>query len=707
MIPAAIQPGRPVSSGADGTYLIVQNGYSRGRRHQWGPELARNALQALMRSKANGVKPRGNEQIVFDFVPLEFVDGSNAPILSDIWKRRVWNTAEPMAAVELMDYFSSLAKGAGTNRFSITNLSGQYGQGSRFSVLPHSGMFVATTQPGGGTDALFIYDTGLGTYSLANFTYPNKGMSDDTADMRQDCYLDLGNGQYLEMIEDELIAPEVIKDGGVTTILMGPDIFDHYTEGDPNRQETSRRLVDDLTRWMNFPIPVYVEYTYEAKKVRAGGRKIQVGTKTKFVEKRQLKTYSDWVNRVPLSNEATVQLHNPDGGTTNVDVYLLPEDWNWSAALTPAERKAVEAKKGKIVERNGVFFEVVSSRDQWMPWDGMGFVVFSYDDEMIPVYDTGNRTVQLKNWGVNVSEVAERTAIVISPPQLTSVGSTTWGVQQTGSRGTLLGPNESALPMDDWTNEFFDLLQTSPDLDFLRKALESAKPTHSRTIDPDDLKRIREEMSGRMDLTPQKTMVTTKRNTGVPATAATNTVTGFPEHNGTGPKPLKPAKTPRNKVTGQPGPVFATPLLVPMMPNYEFLSTKEWADRAKIEPEFSPEMFCVVEDGGGGTTLFFNRGHEIFVGQRTHYTSPTGYFKEVGNLKRLKMLKLADIEQVIENVYATLGIGTVFYALRMSKTGSVVDRHKFHTLVEPERMTMALGSFVNVDHAIKYRISRL
>jgi len=50
----------------------------------------------------------------------------------------------------------------------------------------------------------------------------------------------------------------------------------------------------------------------------------------------------------------------------------------------------------------------------------------------------------------------------------------------------------------------------------------------------------------------------------------------------------------------------------------------------------------------------------------------------------------------------------VFYALRMSKGSSGhIDRHRFHELVEPDRMTMALGSFVNVDYPIRYRLSRL
>ena len=712
--PITFTPGRDLTSGADGTYIIVQNGYSRGRRHQWGSELWRNGVQAMDRGVKAGGKLRGDEEVVFDFVGLDFVDGNNQPLRSTVWKRRIWNDAPPMNAIELMEYFSELAKGAGANRFSLTNLAGQYGQGSRFSVLGHSDMFVATTQPGGGTQALLIYDTGLDKYSLTNFEFPDRGVSGelaDLADMTEYCYLTLGGDRFLDLIEADLIHPKVIQNGGVTTILMGRDMMDHYVDGDANRGETSRGLVTDLTQWLNSPHPVTV--TEIRPKSKGGARvskQVRIHGTIQYFDEHLLKSYDDWFARVPVGNRATVQLANPVGGVTDADVYLLPEDWNWKP-LTLAEKARVK-NKSRLIERNGKWFEIIPDKDTWFPYDGMGFVVYGYDHEMIPVYDTGGRAQWLKNWGVNAHEVAARTAIVIRPPKLQAVSTTAaWGVQQTGDRGTLLGPNSSALPLDDWTNEFFDLLQTSPDLDFLRKALAEAAPPVTRTVNVDDLKRIQEEMAGRLALAPMEVLVKSRNKKGTPATEDDDDLDvgsgkggggGGGGGGGSGPKKR------RRRVTADPnGAVLGVKVKVDMMPDVIFLDEQEWQDKLDAgEVDYTPNFFCVVETGGAGTTVFLNRGHEIYVGQCIHYTSPKGHFKD--SLPKLKRFAKGDIEGVIEEAYGTLAVALVFFAVHMTKKNKGgMDWNELKRLTEPEKMTLALGSYVNVNDTIRNRLSRM
>jgi hypothetical protein len=427
---------------------------------------------------------------------------------------------------------------------------------------------------------------------------------------------------------------------------------------------------------------------------------------------RSLHSYNDWFARVPASNQDVVTVHNPDGGITEISVYLLPEDWNHDGPLDAAEVKKRTRAKKKIVERDGQHYEVLAAKDAWYPWDGMGFVVYEFDHEMIPVYTREGlrqftRTEMLKNWGISASSVADRTALVIRPPKQTSVSSNDWGVTQSSSRASINGPNESGIPLEDWYNEFFALLQSAPELDFLRKALEEAHPRMPRQIDPDDVKRLRSELKGRLNLQqPKQLTVVSKKNTGEHGDPAPTEIDAPVEHKGTTPI-IHPHKRKRLvAVPNQNGPTPITKVPVEQTPDYIWLTEEEWKSKAQYEPDaYKPEHFCVVEVDGSGTTAFYNMGHDIYVQQRTYYTGP--YFTETGKQAQLRRLQLSELEEVVKISYATLGLGVLLWAEVMASQKGTLDINRYRELVGPEHMTLAMGGFTNVDPAIKQRIGHL
>jgi hypothetical protein len=717
-LPASISAGRALDAGQDGTRLLIEQIYAQGQKHQWGAELGRNGLDAVSRST-----PRGDELIAFDFVDLRFQDDTGHEI-GAAWKRRVWNTGPPMdPQSELLAYLASLTKGGGgANRFSKTNPGGHFGHGGRSSVLGHSNMFVATTQPGGGTHAIYIYDDG-NKFSLANFDMVGGGIArrDDLADMSQDCSLDLSANRYLEMNESELIHPEVIAKGGVTVILAGPDIFEHYVDGDPSRGESSRQLLTDLTNWFNSPVPIEVQYlrtspTRSVQKMDMNQTTHYVGAPTR------LKSYDDWLARVPSSNQGRVRL--PDGDdnlTVELEVYLLPEDWNWRGPLTPAEQAAVKksvakraaAKKraAKLIERDGQFFEVMTDKDAWFPWRGEGFIVVAYNYEMFPLYNTPtpDRHVQLsKNWGINEADVARRTAMIIRPPKWQGDGSA-WGVKPPLGRASILGPNDSPLPVEEWCNAFYELLQHSPDLDFLRKALEVARPTVSRQLDPEDLRRIEQDMLGRLNLlNPMPVPVVTSRETGEHGTSGEQSTTGTGGRGGGGGggKPRQPRQR-RIAMVDPEGSENIETKPINLIPSFDFLTESDWQvhyDDGEID--FVPEMYCVVQRGVN-TELFFNMAHPIYASQEAYYCDGT-YFRQNGIYTKMRKIKKVDLVRAVQYSYATVGVSKVFYAnhMAMAPNGNV-ELPEFRRIVAADRMTFALSGNADVDYQIRKRITDL
>jgi hypothetical protein len=392
-------------------------------------------------------------------------------------------------------------------------------------------------------------------------------------------------------------------------------------------------------------------------------------------------------------------------------VYLLPKDWNYvpGGPLSPQEVAKRKKAKKTIIEDDGLFYEVIPNQDSWYPWDGLGFVVYEYDHEMMPVYTrpgrSYTRTEMMRNWGITAKSVAERVGIVIKPPKLMSAQSS-WGVRQTGSRGSLQGPNETPIPLEDWNNEFFAALQSAPEMEFLRKALAEAHPRKARKINPDDVRRMRTELRGRLNLQPRSIMVESKKLTTVKAENEDDEqVLTLVPNKSPKPHPLKPHPQPQPHQVVRPGKgKHAKTVSIEMAPDYEFLTENEWAVKAQAEPdEYKPGNFAVVETDASGVTIYFNMGHDIYVTQRTLYTGP--YFKD--NPTALRRIQLSDIENVIQNVYATLGLNIILYAEYMATVKEMFDRNEFRRLTEPDRMTLALSGFYNADYAIRSAIGHL
>ena len=720
-LPAVFPEGRQINSGADGTYNDIIDTYTRGTIYQWGAELARNGLQAVLRAIAAGGTLRGNEQIVFDFVGFQFVDDHGHPLGTPVYKRRVWNTGPPMDPEnELMEYFQSLHKGAGTNRRSRTNMGGQYGKGGRSAVLGHSDMMVMTTQPGGGTHGLIIHDTDV-HFVLVNFTFNRSGNleMEDLADFSEICWLDLGGNRYLNMVETDLVHPDVIRDGGVSTVLLGVDIFDHYIEGDQNRavKETQRGLIAALTDWLNYPVPVRVDEIRTPKGGSRPGRQITINGQVLEIASTTLKNYDDWVARVPAGNQTCVNLTNPDGATTTTcDVYLLPEDWNWNGPLSPRQVSALKRTRKippKLIQHDGKTYEVVADKDQWLPGRGEGFIVFTYDDEMTPAYNRGKHIANCKDWGIVESTVAQRLGLIISPPKLQNISGVPWGVQQGVSRSSMYGIDEKdSLPVAEWGNEFYDLLQNSPDLDFLRKALEEATPTAPSTIDMKELERIQQDIQGRLDMAAQSLWVTTSVDTGTEGeNTGIDVDTDWDRGPGPGPGPGPHPRSAKSKLAdpnSRKKDSFIKERKVPSMPNRQWLTEPEWQAKEQGDPAYASDIFCVVERGTN-TTLYFNMAHTTYVGQRNYYCTPTGWFKQEGIVHKLKKVKLVDLEQAVQDAFFTEGLSKVFLAtyLATDPKTKAFDLPKFKLIANPEDMTFALGGYVNVDPHIQKRIKAL
>jgi hypothetical protein len=438
----SLPEGDPIVSGASGTKSQIDVTYAYGAPHQWGPELIRNALQAIGRSTA----VRGDEEIIFDFAELPWVDDATGAEFFTV-KRRVCNTGPWMDPhKELVPYFTSLGEGGGT-RFALPKglldaaLDGAYGKGSRASILPHSHLLVCTTDPDtGDTYCLGIMGTPT-HYSRVRFVaYDSDGAVVDTVQLvklDQDYYLE-ADGCALEMTSDALLNDAVRSKGGVSFLLLGPEFTQDYVNGDPRKSENARALQDMLTNRMNTTVPITVTNLTPAdpaarKDGRVRGKRIQGRDGTLYaIDLRRLKTYAEWTARAAASG--TVEL---DGHGTIAEWYLLPDGWNLNGSYPTVEaanadfkRTNPKAKSKPIIrQREDKTFGIRSSKDSWLPHDGLGFTEVAFKDEMYPLYPKKDRLIAHRTWGVTDVAVSDRVGIIIRPPVLTTLNGA-WGVVQ-------------------------------------------------------------------------------------------------------------------------------------------------------------------------------------------------------------------------------------------------------------------------------------
>lgn len=736
---AVPQFGEEISAGGAGTKALLLQAYLPGLPHQWAVETWRNPVQVIERHVADGsYRLRGNEEIMFDFVSFDYEDDA-AGVVTQVWKRRVWNNGPPMDPInELLPYFRTVAVGGGSNRFSIFNPTGQFGQGTRASILPHSDLMVITTQPGGESHAVMLADSDPsngGSFVMVKFSeYVEDDQGKVSVNMVELAPLDgyhnlVVDNQRLLLDVTKLVHPTVRRDGGVTFILNGRDYLNDYIEGDqhPRKLEKARRLVDDLTKRLHSPYPVTVTYLANYTPVArtdnrvhtADAAIITVDSVQKMLDPRPLKTYNDWFARVIERADASGLGEGPvvmsDG--TEIDVYLLPVDWNWQLI---SKAKAGQLKKAaatagtaapRIEESDGKLYQVMPSKDSWLPYDGMGFVVAQYGYEMMPVHRKTDGSEMRRNdallkWWVGVPSVADRTAIVIRPP-LEQDGSS-FGVTQNSARSALQGPNGSSLPLDQWREEFFDLMPA-----FLKKALREANPHTVNQVDPAVLKRIKEQLAGRLAL-EERIEYLIDAHGDLDAAGTGTTTEGPPPHEDKGvitdPAPPIPREPADPNGTGTRA---AARRVQTFMPNYKWLTADEWAERATVQNAYLTadgltQQFCVVDHSPAETTLFFNEGHPIYKSQHLYYTS--AYFSEKRHTVHVRraMTRLSEVPDIVKNAYVEVGISLVFWAHHRAKDSSGQHHpNRFKELTESDLMTQGLGGYVNVDPIIKQRIGNL
>lgn len=696
--------GTRISAGSSGTKTLICQNYVSGDRHQWAIELWRNAWQAIERAGGDPKK----HKLMYDYVKFDF-DGSDIA-----WKRRVWNDAEPMTPADLYKYFSQISVSGGASKWSMKNRRGQYGQGSRSSILPHSGLMVATTQPKGDTHVLAIFDTG-DDFALVEFSSLGEG---DVV-IRDEMAV-LGTGQWLEINDDvilemgtELIDPHVLKHGGVTFILLGQEILDDYIEGDPMKEESGRALVDDITNRIWNDLPVTVQYMHNpSEDKRPHGYTVEtISRGIQKVDPRKIHSYDEWIARVEPGMQGTIVIDN-DG--TEADVYLLPENWNWTGPHSLRSVNRRKKKDGAVEREPGKWYFKVPLKDSWFPYDGKGFVMIRYDNEMMPLGKSSTRVFRvsaLNKWGINIDSVAARTALVIRPPALDeSDPKAPWGVTQNLARSALEGPNGSSLPIDEWRTSFFDQVDQ---LDFLVKALLEATPKREHHIDIDALKRLKDSIRSRLKLNRLPLRIesdTPTDETGEITDELVTDVRNPGKGKGTGKRGKRSQRTTTNErsiVNSNPG---STPVINHQwdtLPEVDWLTPVEWNNKGVNHTQYQSNIYCVVERGVLGTTLYMNEGYSVFINQHLYYSGP--WFAAPGKNRAgvLRRTHLDVIPVIIRNAYTELALSLVLNAMDMSKKSTdSISMARFDELTSPEMMTMALGGFINVDRAIEDAIIR-
>jgi hypothetical protein len=303
--------------------------------------------------------------------------------------------------------------------------------------------------------------------------------------------------------------------------------------------------------------------------------------------------------------------------------------------------------------------------------------------------------------------VAERVAIVLRPP--VADGTEAWGVKQNSARSALEGPNGTPLPLDQWQEEFFDLVP-----EFVKRALNDANRRPPQALDPEVFKRIQEAMKGRLEL-EQRIENLIDPNGTLEGDEDEETASN-PVHTGTNRRHVNPATVKRVKgtVKNTKTPSKIRPVTVQtFMPNYEWLSADEWTARCASEAQGKyclmdgAQAFCYVEHTPAGTTLWFNEGHAIYTSQHLYYTSTYLSGGRRSRVRRRATMNLQDVVDIVKNVYVELGIADVFWAWHRAGINGGHDHHRFMELVASDLMTQSLGGYVNADSEIKRRIGEL
>jgi hypothetical protein len=404
--------GRAITQTARATARNLEIDYFHSPPYCGVIEAFRNFTQALQRERARlrtvgGVRQEDVAEFRVAVIPMTLTDrrGNTKVVV----KNGYLNSAPPMTATELRDYFTHIGE-SGNTTWRPDNRGGSYGQGLRQAELfPNpAGLFIIAVDADNLDDSSMMwlaYDPVAEEYKALQLPEKIEEYPDGSRQVVSDIVVPIGvleSGEW-QFDPREFITEPLRKFGGMVFVRFGADLLQHTAlEPSPNGEKWGADLEARVGERIYDAGRIAIETLMPddaAKKY--GGRKLTIDGKAYRVDVRWLKSHDGWFNRKGVQFE---DLQHLDG--TRIRVAMV------DAGIAGDGARHVAPKPG-------------------------GFIEIRYGNEVYDVYSgLGSLAAKLREFGIWHAEVAKRVAILIEPPAAVT-GKEPFAVEQDKTRGGL------------------------------------------------------------------------------------------------------------------------------------------------------------------------------------------------------------------------------------------------------------------------------
>ena len=404
--------GKAICQTARATARNLKIDYAHSPPYTGVIESFRNFTQALDRERGRlrtvgGVKQEDVAEFRVAVLPMTMTDRDGNTKL--VIKNGYINTAPPMTATELREYFTHIGE-SGNSTWRPDNRGGSYGQGLRQAELyPNpAGLFIMAVDADNVDDSammLLAYDPADEAYKALQLPAKVEEYPDGSRQVITDIVvpvgvLEIGAWQFDPR---EFLTEPLKKWGGMLFVRFGADIQQHTAiEPSPNGEKWGAELEARIGERIYDAGRIAIETLMPDDATKGyGGRKLKIDGQDYRVDVRWLKSHDAWFHRKGVQFE---DLQHPDG--TRIRIAMV------DAAVAGDRARHVAPKPG-------------------------GFIEMRYRNEVYDVYASlGSLAAKLREFGVWHAEVAKRVAILIEPP-VAVTGTEPFAVEQDKTRGGL------------------------------------------------------------------------------------------------------------------------------------------------------------------------------------------------------------------------------------------------------------------------------
>jgi hypothetical protein len=463
--------GKAICQTARATARNLEYDYSVSPPYTGVIEAFRNFVQALSREKTRlrvvgGVRQEDVATFRVAVLKMTLMDRNGNK--KEIYKNGYVNTAPPMTADEMREYFTTIGE-SGNAMWRRDNRGGSYGQGLRQAELfPNpAGFFIIAVDPDDINNSnmmWLVYDAAAQEYKARELPARTEVL-DDTSRTITDIVAPINvlevDGWHFD--PREFIGESLEQWGGMVFVRFGTSLEQHTAlVPTPNGEKWQTDLEKRVGERIYDASRIAVE-TLMPDAPGTGGRKLTIDGKGYRVDVRRLRSHDDWFNRKGVH---VANLRHPDGTLIRV------------AMLDPA----VAGDKARHIAPRST-----------------GFIELRYRNEVHEIYaGHGSHAAKLREFGIWHAGTAGRVAILIEPP-VAETGKESFAIEQDKTRGGIrVVPSGAYISDSGKFREWADFVAENLPSFVMEALMEAAKKDRPKRDAYEVAKRVMSVVSARL-----------------------------------------------------------------------------------------------------------------------------------------------------------------------------------------------------------------